>query len=884
MSLTSGTRIGPFVIQAPLGAGGMGEVYLAEDARLRRRVALKVIPPHLADEAAGKRLLREARAAATLDHPHICTVYEVGEADGRGFIVMQYLEGDTLANRLKQAPLSLAAALSIGAQVANALAAAHRHGIVHRDVKPQNVMLSAANHATVLDFGLAKAVAPADGTSQTESVLTETGFVSGTLSYMSPEQARGEALDERSDVFSFGIMLYELVTQVHPFVQDTRADTLAAILNRDPRPIAVAIPAELRRILRKCLDKDRARRYQSMRDVAIDLENLAQEISNPGTEPLSPAAAPAPSGGPGHRTAWIASGLVVAVGAVVAAIIWWNPAKPAPAQSGYEAITEFTDSATAPALSPDGRMVTFIRGGAWFLTNEGQIYVKMLPNGEPLKLTDDPRPKLGPVFSADGSRVAYTAVAPGSAGMSGMSWDTWTVPITGGTPTRLLANAAGLSWIDSRHVLFSEIQPGRPVHMGLVTAAEDRRNARQIYLPAHQRAMAHFSYPSPDRAWLLVVEMGPMGTFDRCRLLPFDGSSSGRQVGPNGACHAAAWSPDQRWMYFTAEVDGPSHLWRQRFPDGVPELLTSNRVAEEEGVAVAPDGQSLVTSIGVRQSSLWRHSANGEQLLSSEGYASRPRLSPDGARLYYLLRRVSASGVNELRLMDLSTQKSDRVVPEFSVVDYAVSRDEQHVAFTTRTADSSLEIWVAALDRRTAPRRVVQGGDTVAFGADRDLVFRSVEGHSNFVTRIGLDGQNRIRLSDTNATEILGTSPDGRWVTFGGGFRNELFGVWAVPVYGGESKVLCYTGCRPQWSPDAATLYLREGFQPTGPVLVVPLESGRPFPQFPSGTEDALSAWRKLPTVRVIERPVSIPGLDEATYIVTKFDERRNLFRVPLSR
>lgn len=160
MPLTAGSRIGSFIIQAPLGAGGMGEVYLAEDVRLRRRVALKVISPELAmDAAAGKRLLREARAAATLEHPNICTVYEVGEADGRSFIAMQYVDGGTLADRLKQAPLALPAAISVGAQVANALAEAHRHGIVHRDVKPQNVMLSGANHATVLDFGLAKAAA-----------------------------------------------------------------------------------------------------------------------------------------------------------------------------------------------------------------------------------------------------------------------------------------------------------------------------------------------------------------------------------------------------------------------------------------------------------------------------------------------------------------------------------------------------------------------------------------------------------------------------------------------------------------------------------------------------------------------------------------------------
>jgi eukaryotic-like serine/threonine-protein kinase len=881
MPLTAGTRLGHYSIVGAIGAGGMGEVYLAEDARLRRRVALKVLPLHLTtDEGAGKRLLREARAAAALEHPNICTVYEVGEEGGRAFIAMQYVEGQNLADRLKQAPLELQAALSIARQVADAIAEAHRHGIVHRDIKPQNLIVSAGNHTTVLDFGLAKAV-PADADSRTATMLTEAGVVSGTLAYMSPEQARAEVVDERSDVFSFGVVLYEMITRTHPFARDSWADMLTSILTRDPHVVEVPIPSELRRILRKCLGKDRERRYQTMRDVAIDLENLSQEMSTPGPDPLRSVAEPTVVRRRTHRTIWIAGAATLALAAVVTAIMVWTHEKPAPFQSGYQAITDFTDSATAAALSPDGRMVTFIRGGAAFMTTSGQIYVKMLPNGEAVRLTDDPRPKFGPVFNADGSRVGYTALTVDGPGVT---WDTWTVPISGGTPTRLLANAAGLSWIDPRHVLFSEIQPGTTVHMGLVTATEDRRDARPIYLPAHQRAMAHFSYLSPDRAWLLVVEMGRMGTWEPCRLLPFDGSSTGRQVGPLGGCRAAAWSPDGRWMYFAAEVDGPSHLWRQRFPKGTVEPLTSSPASEEEGVAVAPDGQSLVTSIGTRQSSLWVHSASGDRLLSSEGYASSPTFSPDGTRLYYLLRRAAAWGVVELRVMDLASQKSDRLLPDFSIVDYAVSRDEKEVAVTTTAADRSFEIWVAALDRRTAPRLIVQGGDNVSFGANRDLVFRSIEGHVNFMSRIGIDGQNRARISDTNVINIIRTSPDGRWVSFVAPGEGDRFGTIAVPVYGGESKPMCPLPCEPNWSPDAAWLYLALVPDSPRPVLVLPLQPGQGFPQFPAHGGDAVTAWRKLPNARVIERPASIPGLDQSTYVATKIDERRNLFRVPLPR
>jgi serine/threonine protein kinase/Tol biopolymer transport system component len=879
MLLSAGTRLGAYSIVRPLGAGGMGEVYLADDARLGRRVALKILSTHIeTDDAAGKRLLREARAAAALDHPNVCTVYEVGEEDGWRFIAMQYIEGNTLADVLEKSPLPLATAVSVGRQIANAVAAAHRLGIVHRDIKPQNVIVSAKSHATVLDFGLAQTAAGAD--TMTASGLTGPGVVSGTLLYMSPEQARAEAIDHRSDVFSFGIVLHEMIAGVHPFAGNNWADTLAALLTREPAPLQSSIPSELRRIVRKCLEKDCDRRYQTMRDVATDLDNVERDLANTHVE-----APPSPSAASTIRSRrlriGVAAAALLAIGALAAAIVLSSRENAGTLDSRYEAVTDFTDSAGAPALSPDGRMVTFIRGGSSFLTRPGQIYVKTLPNGEAVRLTDDSRPKFGPVFSPDGTRVAFTMLDP-RVQQGDMSWDTWTVPVTGGMPTRFLPNAAGLSWIDPHHLLFSEIQPGTTVHMGLVTSTEDRREARQIYLPEHQRAMAHFSYLSPDRTWLLVAEMGKLGTFERCRLVPFDGSSAGTQVGPQGGCLFAAWSRDGRWMYFSAEVQGTSHLWRQRFPNGTPELLTFSPV-EEEGIAVAADGQSIVTSIGTRHSSLWLHSPGGERLLSAEGYAVSPKLSPDGARLYYLLRRASAWGVVELRVMDIATQKSDRLLPDFSIVDFDVSSDEKEVAATKMADDGSMEIWVAALDRRTAPRKVVQGGDNVAFGANRDLVFRSIEGHLNPMNRIGLDGQNRVRLSDNIAVNSIRTSPDGRWTTFLGPIDDDHAGTIAVPVYGGANKAVCYGACQPMWSPDGASLYLSIGFEPPRSILVIPLPPGRSLPDFPESGE-ALPLWRKLPGARMLDHDLGIPGRDPSTYVVTKYEERRNLFRVPLPR
>ena len=280
--LSAGTRLGPYEIQFPLGAGGMGEVYLAEDTRLHRKVAIKLLPADsVNDEEAKRRLLREARAAAALDHPNICTIHEVNEAEGRPFIVMQYVEGETLAASMIRKPLDLVHALTVARQVASALAEAHRHGIVHLDIKPQNIMLAPHGAVKVLDFGLAEvasAIGPHAGSACEVSVP---GVIAGTMPYMSPEQLRGEELDGRSDIFSFGSVLCELVTGAHPFAEGSVAETMSAILTRELPPLqreSGTVPAELERIIRQCLEKDRARRYQSIRDLVSDLENVGREV------------------------------------------------------------------------------------------------------------------------------------------------------------------------------------------------------------------------------------------------------------------------------------------------------------------------------------------------------------------------------------------------------------------------------------------------------------------------------------------------------------------------------------------------------------------------------------------------------------------------------
>jgi eukaryotic-like serine/threonine-protein kinase len=284
-SISINTNISHYRIVRKLGAGGMGEVYLAEDLKLDRKVAIKFLPAEsTADESAKQRLIREARAAGKLDHPNICSIYEVGEEEGRGFIVMQYIEGETLAELIQRKPLELGEVVDVAAQVADALAEAHARGTIHRDIKPQNIMITARRHVKVMDFGLARVIQETslmESVSETQSLITEPGMILGTVPYMSPEQVRAQTLDARSDIFSLGAVIYEIASGQQPFQSESAAATISAILTRDPPPLARysrEVPEELDRIVSKSLRKDREERYQTVKDLVIDLKSLKQRL------------------------------------------------------------------------------------------------------------------------------------------------------------------------------------------------------------------------------------------------------------------------------------------------------------------------------------------------------------------------------------------------------------------------------------------------------------------------------------------------------------------------------------------------------------------------------------------------------------------------------
>jgi len=624
----TGRQLGSYLVTSLLGRGGMGEVYRAHDSRLRRDVALKVLPTEFtADAGRLARFESEARMLAALNHPHIGAIFGVEDAAGFPALVLEFVDGETLAERLRRGPIAVHDALRIADQIADALDAAHRKGIIHRDLKPANVKITPEGVVKVLDFGLAKAAGGNFGAFDNESQptmlgldATRVGTILGTAPYMSPEQARALPVDARTDIWAFGCVLWEMLTGRPPFSGETVAETLSSILERQPdwNRVPSSAPPPIRKLLRDCLQRELAQRVQNIGEVRAPIARGLRGWNR------------------WRAVATVAAALAVVV-TIATVILFRNMIRSGPiaSSSEYVQLTDLTESAVAPSLPPDGRMVTFKVGEDFFFGN-GQIYVKVLPDGESVQLTRGSQTKYGPVFTPDGARVAYTQL---DLTKEGVSWDTFTVPVLGGEPARLLPNASGLTFLAKDRVLFAEIRGA--LHMGIVGATERRSELRDVYFPPHQLGMAHFAYASPDRRWILVVEMDQTHAFGLpCRLVPADGSSIGRTVGPRGTCTSAAWSPDGQWMYLGVNVGGRSHLWRQRFPDGPVEQITTGPT-EEEGVAVAQDGRSLVTALGMRRSSIWLHDTNGERAIVADGFAKLPRLSRDGTHVFFLLRRRS---------------------------------------------------------------------------------------------------------------------------------------------------------------------------------------------------------------------------------------------------
>jgi DNA-binding winged helix-turn-helix (wHTH) protein/Tol biopolymer transport system component len=604
------------------------------------------------------------------------------------------------------------------------------------------------------------------------------------------------------------------------------------------------------------------------------------EIPQPPPVSPGPSGPSAVAGDPGARWLLLTAGVLALCAAVGIAVYFYSRVHPAVVK--YTQLTDFTDSVTTPALSPDGHILAFIRGDSSFMS-AGQIYVKMLPDGEARPLTNDARIKYNLAFSPDGSQIAYTV-------LKNPVFATYTVSVLGGDPQLLLNNAAGLTWLDPHNFLFSRIRSG--LHLGIVTETVTGDDLRELYYPPHERAMAHYSFASPDRRSALVVEMNSEGEWAMCQLISLEERSLPRPVGPEGGCTAAGWSPDGSWMYFIATVQGQSHLWRQRSPNGRPEEITFGP-SEEYGLAVEQDGRSIITSIGVHESSIWIHDAAGERSLSSEGEIvarlSPPSFGPDDKTLYYLLRHKDTNAGPELWRLTLDTGKSEAVFPGTSMVSYDVSPDGRQVVYTSVGRDGRSQLWLAPIDRSSPARQIGHSGETLPhFGPRGQILFRLAEGNFNYLEQMNQDGSGRSKVLPYPIIEVQGISPGRRWLMAIAPYpegNNVVPKVVAIPLDGGPPRNICASYCLPVWSSSGRFLFVPvEASSPTtaGRSLAIPVGPGEDLPEFPPGGIEPLAEPSVMAGAQPISRAEIVPGMDLSHYAYVNTAVHRNLYRISL--
>lgn len=760
-----GTRIQQYAVLEKIGAGGMGVVFLARDTRLNRLVALKLLPrERVYDPERRRQFAKEARAASALNHPNIVTVHDIVEDGGQIAIVMEHVAGRPLSQLIRAGGMPLGEALDYAIQIASGLAAAHAAGIVHRDIKPGNILVTGDGRIKILDFGLAKVSLPAGEVDDP----TVTGRIAGTVAYMSPEQAHGLTIDSRSDIFSFGALLYEMVSGRRAFQRNSSASTLAAVVEGSPDPLGELeskLPPDFQKLLWRCLRKDPALRWQNTGDLLIALREIREGLS-PNSSGSSGRT------GPMRWWRWIA---VIASPLLLAGGAWMllrRDARPAP-KPKVSKITTYKGHASSPSLSPDGSQVAFSWSGAE--QNNLDIYVKLIGEPNALRLTTDSRPDVMPTWSPDGKRIAFYRMNPNG------SIAAYSIAPLGGPERKLFDSLpwGKMQWTpDSRWLVAGQAGKGEPNGIFLIPVESS----------GPPRRLTSVDDPSIDHA-ASVSQDGRRLAFARCRL--------------HSSCNV-----------FVQELSAGYE------PQGAPRQVTRQGI-NIEGVTWAGDTIVYTGSMawGIMHH-LWQVKPDGgeapERIEYGRANSLSPHYSPAANRLVFSLQYFDQ---DILHYRIGSGAPTPIVVSSVDDTNPQYSPDGKKIAFASARAGEVYTIWVANADGSNPTQltdRVERGAASPRWSPDgNSIAFDALEpdGTLNIYVIDAAGGPPRPLTQGSSQNGLPNWSRDGKWVYF---FSDRLgqTDIWRVPSQGGTAERVTTAG---GWgafeSVDGKTLYYTKGKQ-----------------------------------------------------------------------
>lgn len=724
MDLSVGDRLGRFEILGPLGAGGMGDVYRARDPQLQRDVAIKVLPAAFSsDPDRQRRFEQEARVAGSLNHPNIVAVHDVGVHEGSFFIVTELLEGETLRQRMNGRALPPRKAVDYAIQIAGGLAAGHERGIVHRDIKPDNLFVTRDGQAKILDFGLAKLIGP-DVSGDATATVTIDGIqfapVMGTAVYMSPEQARGLRIDHRSDIFSFGVVLYEMIAGFPPFQRGTMADSLSAILNDEPRELTDLVPVDpaLERTVRHCLEKEPEKRFQSTRDLLFHLEAV------PHASGSTPATGSHGRARP-KRRARLALGILGISAAAALGYLAGKQASPAGSMTAHTVrrLTDIPGLEEFPSISPDRRFVAFTASAH----GRRQIFVRLLGGGPPLPITKDPVDHQFPRWSPDGSSLVYfSPAAPGEA-----QGAIWSIQALGGSPRRIMASIGGADVNRDGRLACFTVADGT-VH--LVTSSLDGSGVQVLA----RSVGGYHRYPrwSPDHRWI-AFQRGDGVRYD-IFVVPAVGGEPRQLTNDSNMMSGLAWLPDSTGLIYgssrgsTVPYLPQFGLWEVRLDGGTPRRITPAEASYEQ-----PDvhDSGLVSAALMRMRfDIWKFPFDGvsaqkvrqgEQVTRQTGLVLTPTASPDGNEVAFL---SDSGGHGNLWVTSIEGEELRQITfemdPEVTVGVPVWAPDGRSIAFVSSKGNIGFNfgVWLVNPDGGNL-RNLVKQGLGIAWSPDSKWIY-----------------------------------------------------------------------------------------------------------------------------------------------------------------